>query len=70
LRDDSSKPPVETDVGTFQLTRHADRVEFVCDRCLRPKTARITVVWTTQSGTVKTVCNGCYGRLRAKGLER
>jgi hypothetical protein len=69
LTDDVSKPPVETDIGTFQLTRHADRLEFVCDRCLRPKTTRTTVAWTTEPGTVKTICNGCYGYLRAKGLQ-
>lgn len=69
LPDDVSKPPVETDIGTFQLTRHADRLEFVCGRCLQPKTTRNAVAWTTESGTVKTICNGCYGYLRAKGFQ-
>ncbi len=65
----STKPPVRTDAGTFVLTRRDERTQFVCDRCLEPKITKITVAWTTPTGGHKTVCNGCFGRLKAKGFE-
>jgi hypothetical protein len=64
-----TKAPVRTEAGTFQLTRRDESIELVCDRCLEPKITKITVAWTTPSGVHKTVCNGCFGRLKAKGLE-
>lgn len=46
------------------MRRHDSSCNFVCDRCLEPKTARIEVEWhETATGRIKILCNGCYGRL-------
>ena len=50
--------------GDFILTRSDQSIEFVCDRCLQPKFAKIQVSWTPfDSQRTKIICNGCYGRL-------
>jgi hypothetical protein len=49
--------------GVFVFQRHDEEQRFVCDRCLRPKVARIMVSWTMPAGVAKVICNGCYGRL-------
>jgi hypothetical protein len=49
--------------GTFTLRRSPHNQTFVCDRCLRPKDAKIQVEWTDVHGHKKMICNGCYGRL-------
>jgi len=49
--------------GAFRLTRQDKSQEFVCDRCLEPKISKVMVEWTDTNGRVKTICNGCYGRL-------
>lgn len=50
--------------GTFVLTRAPERLEFNCDRCRKPKVAKITVAWApTEGGPTKIICNACYGYL-------
>jgi hypothetical protein len=49
--------------GSFVMTREEIPIEFICDRCLQPKTAKVIVFWTSANGTSKRICNGCYGRL-------
>jgi hypothetical protein len=51
--------------GSFRVTRHDRSIELVCDRCLQPKVTKLEIVWTTAAGARKTICNGCYGRLRS-----
>lgn len=51
--------------GEFIINRHDTAQNFVCDRCLRPKTAKIVVEWKNESGN-KNICNGCYGMLSAE----
>jgi len=53
------------DAGTFLYRRNDCSQEFVCERCLNPKIAKIVVQWTDQAGRRKTICNGCYGRLQS-----
>jgi hypothetical protein len=53
--------------GSFVLRRHSEIQEFVCDRDLRPKKAKIVVGWTTADGTERTICNACYGSLLRQG---
>jgi hypothetical protein len=50
-------------LGEFQMLRHAESQNFVCDRCLRPKTSKIVVTWVHKDSDTKTICNGCFGRL-------
>lgn len=49
--------------GEFRMLRHVESKNFVCDRCLRPKTAKVVVTWVNKNSTSKTICNGCFGRL-------
>jgi hypothetical protein len=55
--------------GSFTMRRSDERREFVCDRCLKPKTSKIQVAWDDRrAGETKTICTGCYGELLAKQL--
>ena len=57
---------VTNEHGRFQLTRAEESQDFVCDRCLKPKRAKVSVRWhEAATGRAKTVCNACYGRLRS-----
>lgn len=58
-----------TEIGSFVFRREEERLEYVCDRCLRPKTTRIRVKWTDRNDVKRHICNGCYGRLLAKPHE-
>jgi hypothetical protein len=58
-----------TEIGHFVLYREEKNMDFVCDRCLRPKTAKIRVQWTDRGGITRSLCNGCYGYLIAKPRE-
>jgi hypothetical protein len=58
----TTKQPVVTKVGTFTLTRSDEPIEFVCDNCIEPKTAKITVRWDKTDGTADRICNKCYGK--------
>jgi hypothetical protein len=54
--------------GDFVFRRHDEQRNFVCDRCLEPKVAKIVVEWVSQtSGDAKRICNGCFGRLSSDG---
>lgn len=61
----TEQPWVKTDAGQFRLTRQPTSQQFVCDRCLRPKVSKVIVEWHNAAGTVRSICNGCYGNLRA-----
>lgn len=50
-------------LGRFELERRDKSDGFMCDRCLQPKISKIQVVWRKPDGAVKTLCNGCYGRI-------
>ncbi|BDM70133.1 hypothetical protein HEK616_36200 [Streptomyces nigrescens] len=52
-----------TSAGSFVLRRHTEVQEFVCDRDLLPRTAKIVVHWTTPEGIERKICNSCYGFL-------
>jgi hypothetical protein len=55
----------ENENGSFVFYR-GDVVEsFVCERCMKSKTAKIKVDWTDSKGQLKVICNGCYGRLQS-----
>lgn len=59
-------PETTNSHGTFCLTRGDDPSEFVCDRCLLPKTARATIEWANpRLERTKTLCVACYGTMRA-----
>jgi len=51
--------------GVYVVVRHETNLEFVCDRCLAAKIAKLEILWTTTTGAQKRICNGCYGRLRS-----
>jgi hypothetical protein len=40
-------------------------VEFVCDRCLKPKKAKKHFEYESGTGK-KWICNGCFGELNAR----
>ena len=49
----------------FTITRSDRSIDFVCDKCLKPKTAKTTVQWhSTDTALTKIICIGCYGDLR------
>jgi hypothetical protein len=52
-----------TKIGTFVFRRYAEPQEFICDRDMGPRKAKIVVEWTTQDGIQRTICNACYGFL-------
>ena len=56
-----------TSAGTFVFTRSETAKSFTCDNCGKPRVSKNTVEWTDKQGTKKTICNGCYGQLVAKG---
>lgn len=49
--------------GKFTISRYPESQNFMCDRCLKPKIAKIVVTWVNLSNESKTICNACYGRL-------
>lgn len=49
--------------GSFEITRGSESKNFVCDRCFKPKIAKVSVEWKDKQNNVKIICNGCYGRL-------
>ena len=56
--------------GTFVMRRFDDRRNFVCDRCLEPKSAKIEVEWHDDaSDRAKKLCNGCFGRLSSASAD-
>ena len=59
----SSQKETENSFGKFVVTRHDSSQQFVCDRCLQPKIAKVVVEWTLGQKGMKRICNGCYGRL-------
>jgi hypothetical protein len=57
-------------LGTFVMRRYDERRDFVCDRCLQPKSAKIEVEWhDSAADRTKTICNGCFGRLSIENEE-
>ncbi|MDB4872643.1 MAG: hypothetical protein JWL97_3647 [Gemmatimonadales bacterium] len=52
-----------TGAGDFLFRRYVERQEFVCDRDMLPRKAKIVVRWTTPQGVERTICNSCYGFL-------
>ena len=58
-----NRKTVRNSLGTFTLVRSESSQEFVCERCLAPKIAKLKVQWVDTSRRAKTICNGCYGRV-------
>ena len=40
-----------------------ENIEFICDRCLRPKISKKYVEYVAENGKKKRICNGCYGTI-------
>lgn len=59
----------KNEVGHFIFYREENSMEYVCDRCLRPKITKVRVQWTDRSGVIRNICNGCYGTLLANPHE-
>ena len=57
------------ELGTFVFTRAKQAEEFYCDRCDATKKAKNSTLWTQCNGRQLTLCNGCYGYVRAKGHD-
>ena len=52
--------------GLLTFTRNEVSSEFNCERCNSVKKSKIIVKWKDNSGSEKTICNGCYGLLLSK----
>jgi len=73
---ESKKPkPVEIDetpvIYTKEMFQHnqckvGEQLPFTCDRCFISKTSRNKYIYTQKQ---RTICNGCYALLIAKGKE-
>jgi hypothetical protein len=61
------RPQVIPGHGTLTLERHAVLQEFHCANCNKDKKSKNTAHWDTADGMCKTVCNGCFGEILAKG---
>lgn len=49
------------------LERHPVATPFFCERCDADKKAKLIGSWKKDDGTTATICNGCYGWLKANG---
>jgi hypothetical protein len=49
--------------GEFRMLRNVETQNFVCDRCLRPKTAKVVVKWDNKNSGSKSICNSCFSFL-------
>ncbi|ASR78015.1 hypothetical protein I5G95_gp18 [Mycobacterium phage Bella96] len=50
----------------FTMERSAAAEPFYCARCERDKKAKAKATSTKPDGTVVTICNGCYGNIKAR----
>lgn len=54
--------------GRFDLFRYGSAQDFDCSLCAaldKPaaKRSKLTAEWTTTSGKMHTICNGCFGTM-------
>ncbi len=41
-------------------------IEFICNRCKKKKIARKYAQYQAKDGTIKKLCNACYGNILSK----
>ena len=50
----------ENSHGEFRMVRHVEVQNFVCERCLRPKTTKLVYTWDNKNSGLKIICNSCF----------